>query len=254
MVTAADAGDRPSVEIRPGISRPDWSVLTSPQACQALAGRLAARNGLLDRWAIKLEPDADRVWRAIVQLYADLGRAPARADIVAASRIAVGDVGSLLDSLRSHDLIGLDSVGEIKLAYPFTQASTGHRIHIGGNTLNALCAIDALGVAAMLQTDVAISSSCHRCGEAVQVVTTATGRALKSVVPVDAVVWYDFAYDGSAATSCCPAITFFCSVGHRRLWLEAQMPKRSGIELTINEALQVGRAIFGPVLMLNGSA
>jgi hypothetical protein len=72
---------------------------------------------------------------------------------------------------------------------------------------------------------------------------------LKSIVPVDAVVWYDFAYDGSAATSCCPAITFFCSVEHRCLWLETQMPKRSGIELTMDEALQVGRAIFGPVLL-----
>lgn len=254
MATATAAGDKPSVEIRPGISRPDWSVLTSPQACQALAGRFAARSGLSDRWAIELEPDADRVWRAILRLYADLGQAPTRADIVAASRIAVGDIGSLLDGLRSHDLIDLDAAGEIKLAYPFTQASTGHRIHIGDKALNALCAIDALGVAAMLQADIAISSSCHRCGEAVQVVTTAKGRALNSVVPVDAVVWYDLAYGGSAATSCCPAITFFCSVEHRCLWLEAQTPKRSGIELTMDEALQVGRAIFGPVLMLNGSS
>lgn len=254
MATATAAGDKPSVEIRPGISRPDWSVLTSRQACQALAGRFAARSGLLDRWAIKLEPDGDRIWRTILRLYADLGRAPKRADIVAASRTAVGDIGGLLDKLRSHDLIDLDPAGEIKLAYPFTQASTGHRIHFRDNTLNALCAIDALGAAAMLQMDIAISSTCHRCGEAVQVVTTAEGTALKSVVPADAVVWYDFAYDGSAATSCCPAITFFCSVEHRRLWLEAQKPTRSGSELTMDEALQVGRAIFGPVLMRSGSS
>ncbi len=96
----------------------------------------------MDRWAIKLEPDTDQVWRAILRLYADLGHAPTRSDIVAASRI--GDIGSLLDGLRSHDLIDLDADGEIKLAYPFTQASTGHRLLIGDSTLNALCAIDAL--------------------------------------------------------------------------------------------------------------
>lgn len=251
MATATDLGGNFSVEIRPGVRRPDWSALTSPQARQALAGRLAARSGLLDRWAIKLEPDADRVWRMILRLYAELGHAPTQADIVAASRIAVGDIGNLLDRLRSHDLIDLDAAGGITLAYPFTQACTGHRIHIGDNTLNALCAIDALGVAAMLQTDIVISSTCHRCGEAVQVVTTGKGRALRKVAPVDAVVWYDFAYDGSAATSCCPAIAFFCSDEHRRLWVESQMPKRSGIGLAMDEALQVGQAIFGPVLMDN---
>jgi alkylmercury lyase len=252
MATATDRGDKPSVEIRPGVNRPDWSVLTSPQACQALAGRLASRSGLLDRWAIRLEADADLVWRTIVRRYAELGYAPTRTDIVAAGRIPGGDIETLLDTLRSHDLIDLDLAGEVKLAYPFTQTETGHRIHVGGNTLNALCAIDALGVAAMLQMDIAISSNCHRCGEAVQVVTGAEGKALKSSMPVDAVVWYDFAYDGSAATSCCPAITFFCSDEHRRRWLQAQTPQRRGIDLAMNEALQVGQAIFGPVLMDNG--
>lgn len=250
-MTTADAGDKPSVEIRPDINRPDWSVLTSPKACQALAGRFAARRGMLNRWAIRLEADADLVWRTIVRTYADLGHAPMRTDIVAASGIAVGDVEKLLGTLRSHDLIDLDLAGEVNLAYPFTQTSTGHRVHVGGKTLNALCAIDALGVAAMLQTDIAISSSCHQCGEAVQVVTAARGKALKSVVPASAVVWHDFAYDGTAATSCCPAIAFFCSDEHRRRWLQIQTPERRGIDLAMNEALQVGQAIFGPILLSN---
>lgn len=252
MTIAAQRPEEPSVEIRPGVRRPDWSIVTSSRARKALAGRLAARAGLLDRWAIRLEADADLVWRTILRLYADLGHAPTRADLVTACRIAAGDIANLLDCLRSHDLIDLDPAGEVKLAYPFTQTSTGHRIHVGGRTLNALCAIDALGVAAMLQMDIAISSSCHQCGEAVQVVTAAKGKALKSLMPVDAVVWYDFAYDGSAATSCCPAITFFCSEEHRRRWLQAQTPQRRGIDLEMNEALQVGQAIFGPVLMDSG--
>lgn len=249
MKIATDARDEPSVEIRPGVRRPDWSVLASPQSRQALAGRLAARSGLLERWAIRLETDADLVWRTVLRFYADIGDAPTRADVVAESRVAVGDIANLLDSLRSHDLIDLDSTGEIKLAYPFTQTPTGHRVHVGGHTLNALCAIDALGAAAMCRRDIEISSSCHHCGLAVQVATAAKGQALKSLMPAGAVVWYDFAYDSSAATSCCPAITFFCSDEHRRLWLRSQRPRRKGIDLRMDEALQVGRAIFGPVLM-----
>jgi hypothetical protein len=68
-------------------------------------------------------------------------------------------------------------------------------------------------------------------------------------MPSEATVWYDVAYDASAATSCCPAIVFFCSDEHRRRWLDDQMPRRNGIGLTIDEALEVGRAIFGPILV-----
>jgi alkylmercury lyase len=72
-------------------------------------------------------------------------------------------------------------------------------------------------------------------------------------MPSGAAVWYDFAYDASAATSCCPAIAFFCSDEHRRQWLNDQMPRRNGIGLTMDEALEVGRAIFSPVLVEGSS-
>jgi hypothetical protein len=152
--------------------------------------------------------------------------------------------------LRSHDLVDLDShTGDIKLAYPFTREDTGHRIDLHGRVLHALCAVDALGVAEMCRTDVAISSSCLHCGASVRVETASLGKTLKSVVPAGAVVWYDFAYDRNAATSCCPAIAFFCSDEHMHHWLSHARPWRSGIGLTMDEALEVGRAIFGPVLV-----
>jgi hypothetical protein len=61
-------------------------------------------------------------------------------------------------------------------------------------------------------------------------------------------VWYDFAYDGSAAASCCPSIAFFCSPSHLQLWQEASTNSRAGVRLSMGEALEVGRAIFGSVL------
>jgi len=42
---------------------------------------------------------------------------------------------------------------------------------------------------------------------------------------------------------------FFCSGDHRQQWLDKQVPQRKGIGLTVDEALEVGRAIFGPVLV-----
>jgi hypothetical protein len=254
MDVTAHLPDDPAVEIRAGVFRPDWSVVTKRRAREALAGRLAARAGLLDRWALRLEAVEDLVWRTILRLYADCGRPPTLADIVSANGIAPDGLKDVLQTLRSHDLIDLDPhTGNLRLAYPFTQATTGHRVQIREHALHALCAIDALGVAGMYGTDVAISSRCHHCGAPVRVETASEGKALRSVTPSGAAVWYDFAYDASAATSCCPAIAFFCSDKHRRQWLDDQMPRRGGIGLTMDEALEVGRAIFSPVLVEGSS-
>lgn len=239
-----------AVEIRPGIFRPDWSVVTKRRTREALAGRLAARTGLLDRWAVRLEAAEDLAWRTILRFYADRGRPPTLTEIVVASDIAPDGLAEVLHKLRSYDLIGLDShTGDIQLAYPFTQMATGHRVKIRGHVLHALCAIDALGVAGMYGTDIAISSLCHHCGASVHVETALEGKALRSVTPNGAVVWYDFAYDANAATSCCPAIAFFCSDEHLRQWVNDQRPRRDGLGMTMDEALEVGRAIFGPVLV-----
>jgi hypothetical protein len=239
-----------SVEIRPDVRRPDWSAITEPQARRALAGRLASRAGLLNRWAVKLGDDEDLLWRTILWLYVELGCAPTRTEMAARTGVPDARLSTLLASLRSHDLIDLDDVtGEVMLAYPFTEAATGHRIHFGKHTLNALCAIDALGVAAMYRRGISISSRCHQCGSPIHVETRAQGERLRSTQPRGAVVWYDFAYDGSAASSCCPAIAFFCSEEHRREWCGTQSPPRAGIDLTMGEATQVGSAIFGPILM-----
>jgi hypothetical protein len=239
----------PAVEIRPGVFRPDWSAITKPAARQALIGRLTARVGLLDRWACRLEADQDLVWRTALRRYAELGRAPSIADLDAAADIAVDKLAALLNDLESHDLIGLDRAREqIRLAYPFTEAETEHRIELNGRSLRAPCAIDALGVGAMYAVDTTIASVCRHCGETVHVKTAAAGRELANVHPSDSIVWYDFSYDSSAAASCCPSIAFFCSPSHLQLWQEASTSSRAGIRLSMGEALEVGRAIFGPIL------
>lgn len=159
-------------------------------------------------------------------------------------------MADILRKLQSHDLVALDQTSNrIRLAYPFTESVTGHRVELNGQFLQALCAIDGLGVAAMYHTDTAISSPCVHCGETIRVRTTQLGSAVQSFFPGGAVIWYDFAYDQSAASSCCPAIAFFCSDEHLQQWLDLQKVRREGIRLTMEEGLEVGRAIFGPVLV-----
>lgn len=122
------------------------------------------------------------------------------------------------------------------------------------HTLHSLCAIDALGVGRMYRSDVTVESRCRLTGRSVRVTIGDEGRTLCNVSPDGAVVWYDFAYEGgAAANSCCPLIAFFCSEEQLRRWLDQQTPSRHGVMLVMEEALEVGSAIFGPVLTVPGA-
>jgi len=114
--------------------------------------------------------------------------------------------------------------------------------------LNALFAIDALGVGGMFRADTTIESSCRRCGTSIEIGTSQSGQALSYARPASAVVWYDLAYSQAAATSCCLSISFFCSDEHLQQWLAGQTTRRAGYRLAIDEALEVGRALFEPIL------
>lgn len=239
-----------ATEIRPGVLRPDWSAVTTPAAREALRGRMAARSGLLNKWSHTLDAREDIVWRTILRLYAAKGRPPTIGGIAATTGIDASRVAALLRKLQLRDLVGLEAGSDtIRLAYPFTERATGHRVKLNEHVLNALCAIDALGVATMYSTDVTVESQCRSCGETISVATADAGRALRNVSHPEAVVWYDFAYADSAASSCCPAIAFFCSDEHLQRWLDSQASQRTGARLDMNEALELGRAIFGSILV-----
>jgi hypothetical protein len=157
----------------------------------------------------------------------------------------------LISDLAEHDLVGLDGAASaITYAYPLTVQKTEHRINLSGQVLYALCAVDALGVGAMYGTDVIIESSCRRCRAEVAIHTAEQGTVMAEGRPSGAMVWYDLAYDRKAATSCCPSIAFFCGAQHLREWRSDEGAKRLGYALTLDEAFEVGRALFGPLLRM----
>ncbi len=247
-MTASSTADA-ATEIRLGVFRPDWSAVTAPAARAALKSRAAKRSRLLDKWSQPLGREADLVWRSVLQLYAKLGRPPEAAELASETKLPAAIIRRHLKTLDEHDLLAWDSSETaLWLAYPFTEAQTGHRVVLAGRRFNALCAVDALGAGAMYRSDIAIESSCRQCGKEIRLTTAGHGRAVQSASPAETVVWYDSDYFVSAATSCCPAIAFFCSDAHLKTWLDTQIPGRSGLGLSLAEALEVGRAIFGPVL------
>ena len=93
------------------------------------------------------------------------------------------------------------------------------------------------------------SFSCAECGATVRIATAMRGAALQLVLPRGAVVWLGVRYEGGcAADSLCRSIAFFCSDRHLDGWRAANHPGLDGFRLTMDEALEAGRALFAPML------
>lgn len=231
---------------------PDWSAVSSATARVATLALLDA-FGVQRRW--HAHSDAEhRVRSAILRHYARAGCAPDSPSLRSLAALPAAKVEGALAALAARDLVVL-AEGRIVGAYPFTDRVTEHRVAIDGRLVHAMCAIDALGVGAMFGQDVAIDSRCRACGAGVRVTTRDRGRALGAVSPTDAVVWSGAGdREGCAADSLCTVIAFFCSGAHLEAWVAANALGTGGFRLAMSEALEVGRALFGPVLDRAGNA
>ena len=232
---AADAGSDstlPSVTLRPGVTLPDWSAVSSPRTKEVLLA-LVQSDHVQHRWS-GYSADADRVRSALLRIYAEVGRAPSLDALAARSEMDKSAVSSLLDTLSKHDLVLLD--GErIVGAYPFTDGDSGHRVKLDGRSVNAMCAVDALGIGAMLDCDVAIESRCRHCGSPIRITTRTQGRALAAVGPQTAVVWLSGRYEGGVPPARCvpkrrglPTITFLRAGVNRGIFRTVNLSHASG--------------------------
>ena len=74
-------------------------------------------------------------------------------------------VASAVAELDHADLVAVRD-GAIVLAYPFASVPTGFVTRFAdGAERHACCAIDALGIAAMLRASITVRATCHHCGE-----------------------------------------------------------------------------------------
>lgn len=243
--TGADAEDV-VIALRPGVTTPDWSVVTS-ETVRAALGAVFETCDWAQRWA-GLDAAEDRTRRAILVAYRRTGRAPSTGTLARSTGFTPDQVRDLIARLAVRDMVVLDRDGaNLTGAYPFTDRDTEHRMQIGDTVLHAMCAIDALGAGAMLGTDVAIESACRFCGAPIRIETRNRGRALAACSPADAVVWSGIRYSNRcAADSLRTVMAFFCADDHLDSWRGAREP--GGFRLAMNEGLQMGKAIFMPLL------
>ena len=150
----------------------------------------------------------------------------------------------MLAELAERDVIAFDADGEIRAAYPFSPAPTPIQVSWeGGPVTYAMCAIDALGISAMLGRSVTITAAEPGTGHTI---TVRADRDQARWDPADAVV-----FAGTTAADCCHAadrtcgyINFFTSARAARAWARANRAV-TGEVLSQSRALRAGVAEFG---------
>ena len=209
---------------------------------QAALNRL---NGILPLYGNQQKMSATGIslHRAAMRGFVNDGVIPGRQRLL---EMAGGDE-KILKELEASDTVVFDDHGEPIGAYPFTMDSREHRITVNGNTVHAMCALDALSVHSMYQLPVEINSVCAVTGDAINIVQE-NGR-LKNIEANDVYVGINW----NAASSCCSCADSLCT---EMLFLkdkevaEAWLQEDSeGREIfTLDEAVSFGSQFFTPLV------
>lgn len=213
--------------------------------CRAVDARDLVGRGGLGRIA-PVAGGLRTVHQAVLRHFAATGRAPEPAELESVAATAGRTAAEVLAGLDQEDFLTLDQDGRIRAAYPFSAVPTAHRVTIAeGVHVWSMCAIDALGIPAMLGRDTVITSSDPITGESVTV-TSDSGRTAWE--PTTAVVFVGRrGGSGPAAEVCCDTLNFFTSRASAERWT-AQHPEVAGQIVSQAHAEEIGRQTFGALL------
>jgi hypothetical protein len=226
------AGAPSAGQLRDALAAAEW---LAGSAGRGGRGRLApVEGGLRD------------VLQAVLRSFAATGHAPDEAALDAAAAPHGVPAARVLAGLASGDFLTLDAHGQVAAAYPFSARPTGIEVTLPGRIrVAAMCAIDALGIPAMLGTDAVITSTDPVSGDPVRV-TFVGGTAAWQ--PAGAVAFYGARPEsGPSAAVCCGYLRFFASRATAGQFAAAH-PEAEGSILDPAAAQELGEQIFGGLL------
>jgi mercuric reductase len=152
-----------------------------------------------------------------------------------------------LERLRAGDLVVVSKDGtRIVGAYPMTTEPTPHRLMLPGRTIHAMCAVDALSVAAMYGGEVEIESQCRITREAVRVKMDGTRIVSASPEGVLVGVRWDKGSCQPAAHSLCMEMVFLRDEAAARQWSGGD--SGSHTVLSLEEGAEFGARFFTPLV------
>src|SRR6516164_1637537 len=168
--------------------------------------------------AAALTQPARQVHLAVLATFAQAGQAPGRGELERIARAGGADPAAVLAELAERDVIAFGRAGEIRAAYPFSPSPTPIRVSwAGGPVAYAMCAIDALGVSAMLGRPVTITAAEPGTG---RVITVHADRDQARWNPPRAVVFAGETGDRGCLSvdRTCGYINFFTSARAALAW------------------------------------
>jgi hypothetical protein len=232
------------VSVQPEPRSADGAIPERVAAVLAAAEIPPSKLGAARRARLSESERALYFW--ILRQFATQGR-PSTVQIrEAAGRLAL-DAEQGLETLAREDLVHRGSDGEITVAYPFSGPPTAHRVRFtGGHEVDAMCAIDALGIAPMFGEQIEVSSRDPVSGDEIQARVAPDGAAEWRPEPA-VVIAGAIRNEGDACLGCCPVLNFFVSAANAEHWL-AEHPDVRGTVISMQEASAAGRAIFADVL------
>ncbi len=197
-----------------------------------------------------LPPPLQVLHRRVLLALAQTGQPPTGTELGAWAGELDLALDPALGALAAAELVFLDSTGgRITGGVPFAATPTAHQVRIaGGPVVSANCAVDALGIGAMLECDTDVRSTDPHTGEAI----TAISRAGQwSWQPTGAVVFVGSTSDGPAegqrlTESCCPVINFFTTADNAHTY--QQEHHLTGVVLALPDAAAAGALVFGDLL------
>ena len=157
-------------------------------------------------------------------------------------------IEATLVNFATLDLVHHDPAsGEILVAYPFSAQPRGHAVVIDRkHRVEAMCAIDALRIAPMLDLPIEIRSHDPITNAEISVRVDAGGDG--GWEPTTAVVLAGSdRCDGPSFRGCCDVLNFFESAESADAYLNDH-PALAGFPISIPDAIAAGRTIFADLL------
>ena len=181
--------------------------------------------------------------KAILRTFAEKGRP--MEDLEIEKIVGRGNAASALRSLQAKDLAVLDADGKLVGSYPMTMENTDHYVAVNGNFINAMCALDALGISQMFDTKVRIESKCHVTHA--DIVIEQDGERILTAKPSEdvcfGIVWNS--PTACCAHSLCTKMVYLKDGKTARQWA-SESPQRE--VYTLKEAVEFSGKLFVPLM------
>ena len=190
-----------------------------------------------------LSEPARRLHRALIEALLASGEVPSHEVLAGGLGIGRDRLAAALHELAAADYAAFEGAGRLGCLYPLSPSPTPHVAVVDGQRRHAMCAIDLLGVPAMLGRELALEGRCAECGTGIRL--RVRPGAVAAAEPATALVVTQRDEAAPAVSACCPFTVFACGPAHAERLAE-RTPGASVLPLA--EARAHDEALFGDLL------